>query len=201
MIDVHVLHTPTHRRWHEECRASLQGAPIRVHAIDGSAPDFCLGTARAQGFSLGSSEFVSYVDDDDVVVPFAFEKCLRVLRGSPELAGVYTDEILVDEIGGFVSPGVSIDPAPFVDWLPLLRVPGQPGQFMHHLVVFRRAAIEPHLKGMEGRRIPEPYLIAKAGSFARVPGVGYFWRIHPRNTFSGFSREEIATAAAELERC
>lgn len=78
MLDVHILTLPdTRRDWQRQCIQSVQAAaqragyPVHVHVVPG-VPGH-LGQARAVGYEAGSAPWKCYVDDDDYVLPEAFE--------------------------------------------------------------------------------------------------------------------------------
>ena len=100
MLDVHVLKLPgLSIEYEEQRRSSLEvaiasaGFPVKVHEVPGIAGDF--GTARSNGYSVGSYPYVSFVDEDDYVTPNAFSCLLGALTASPD--AVFTGEILLRE--------------------------------------------------------------------------------------------------------
>ena len=81
MLDVHVLTMPdTPAAWVAERRASLcdavasAGYPVTIREIRGAAGH--IGEGRERGYALGSAPYVTYVDDDDFVLPRAFAALL-----------------------------------------------------------------------------------------------------------------------------
>lgn len=79
MIDVHVLtHSGTKQAWLDQCLESLErekACTVRVlQGVEGH-----VGVGRANGFQLGSHEFVAFVDSDDYVLPGVIDACLRGL--------------------------------------------------------------------------------------------------------------------------
>ncbi len=101
MLDVHVLTLPgTPAAWVEQRRASIAvaaheaGFPVTVSEVRGIRGH--IGQARVAAFALGTHPFVTYVDDDDYLMPNAFA-CLRsALEADP--AAIFTGE-LVDTAG------------------------------------------------------------------------------------------------------
>lgn len=124
MIDVHILTMPNDNQdWFAQCLASLKEEPICVHQVPGKLED--IGNARADAFKLGNSEYVSFVDPDDYVLPGGFEQCYQQLEAHPEADAAYTFEYTAGIAGKYA-------------------VHQQPHEWAHHLVVFRRSAIEEH---------------------------------------------------------
>lgn len=84
MLDVHILTLPdTRRDWQEQCiasvnlAASLAGYPVHVHVVPGIEGH--LGQSRAAGYAAGTAPWKCYADDDDYVLPRAFEVLGRYL--------------------------------------------------------------------------------------------------------------------------
>ena len=95
MLDVHVLTLPdTRRDWQEQCIASVREAagrspvPVHVHVVPG-VPGH-LGAARAAGYAAGSAPWKAYADDDDYVLPDAFEALAPYLTS--DVAAVFPRE-------------------------------------------------------------------------------------------------------------
>lgn len=77
-LDVHILTLPdTPADWQRQCIDSVRdaagraGYPVHVHIVPGIQGH--LGAARAAGYSAGSAPWKCYADDDDLVLPEAFE--------------------------------------------------------------------------------------------------------------------------------
>lgn len=77
-LSVHILTLPdTRRDWLGQCIESVAVAaarspvPVEVHVLPGVRGH--LGLARAAGYAAGSAPWRCYVDDDDYVLPEAFE--------------------------------------------------------------------------------------------------------------------------------
>ncbi len=123
MIDVHVIvSSDTRRDWVEQCLESISdaaaqaGFPVYVRTVDG-VPGH-IGCARAAGYALGDQPYVTFVDDDDYVLPHAFAQMRGALRrGVP---AVCTPELILQN--GHLGVG-----AP-----------------RHHLIAYRRDLIVDH---------------------------------------------------------
>ena len=96
MIDVHIIVMPDRRRdWAEQCldsvsdAAALAGFPVYGHVVEG-VPGH-IGKARAAGYALGDQPYVTFVDDDDYVLPHAFSQMADALRAG--VSAVCTPEL------------------------------------------------------------------------------------------------------------
>lgn len=96
MLDVHILVMPeTPREFVGQCIASVVEAsgaapfPVHVHVLPGV--DGHVGMARQAGYQLGCQPYVTFVDDDDYVLPNAFSCLADALRESPP--AIFTREI------------------------------------------------------------------------------------------------------------
>jgi len=125
MIDVHVLTLPTDNpAWFEQCLFSLYDEPVHVYVRPGIDGD--IGNARSEAFLHGDSEFVSFVDPDDYVLPGGFQMCLEQMR-TKNLDAVYTYEIKTGISGEVLQK-------PYIlTWA-------------HHLIVFRRSLVISNLE-------------------------------------------------------
>jgi hypothetical protein len=137
-----------------------------------------MGLARRHGFSIGTAEFVAFVDPDDIVQPGAFAACVAALDENPTASLAYTKEIHICEDGflrvkrerDYYEPTFGTDREPF---------------FAHHLSVFRRALLpdltmlDPlwHMADVALRK--EMY---KKGPFVFVDMFGYQWRKHSKQS-------------------
>jgi hypothetical protein len=98
MLDVHVLTLPgLPEEWEKQRRESINVAvsnspyEVRVHEVPGIAGDFA--TSRSLGYSIGSFPYVTFVDDDDYVMPNAFSCLEKALYDKPD--AVFTGEIVL----------------------------------------------------------------------------------------------------------
>lgn len=189
MIDVHII-VGEHEPWLNQCLGSLENEPIKIWTVKRIEGD--LSKAREIGFSKGSSEYVSFVDPDDYVIPGAFQICLDALESNPDCVGVYTSDELIDEQGNHISYGWALDQKPFDE----IGFPPELTAGIHHLRVFRRSAVEKCLP-LKTKRVPEPLLnleIQQHGPLLHLPIIGYRWRMHKGNTFTKYSQEELNEA-------
>lgn len=173
-IDVHVLLLPTtdQNLW-QECLETLQKEPINLHVVDGIEGH--IGKARYAGFTQGNCPYISCIDPDDLVIPGAFAACLEALEENPKACGAYTDELIIDQDGKVVKPGIwSKTP-----WNPLLQL--EP-KYLHHIYVMRRSLVEKHyLEILRWAIMPEyilKCLLVSQGPWVHVNRFGYKWRLN-----------------------
>lgn len=170
-IDVHMLTMMESDQWRRDCVASLDGAPIQLHVIDGVEGN--LGTGRVQGYKMGSLPYVSHVDPDDLYNAEAFTQMADILDANPDVAMVYSAESIMRRDG---------TPGPVMrrnyDRQAHLNTP----RFIHGVVVFRRAVLEQFYDTIE--TVPNwadwvtTLLMAKAARVMSSPVVGRHWRQH-----------------------
>lgn len=89
MLDVHInVMEATKPEWVGQCIQTVQAAaeratfPVAVHVFPG-VPGH-VGLARQRGYSAGSHPYVTFVDDDDFVLPDAFEVLRAALEQGPD---------------------------------------------------------------------------------------------------------------------
>lgn len=94
-LDVHVAILPeTPCQWVDRCIKSVRIAaerasfPVHIHVVPGEPGH--VGIARGRGYACGSAPFVTYVDDDDEVLPEAF--AVLPLHRNP--SAVFTAELM-----------------------------------------------------------------------------------------------------------
>lgn len=123
MIDCHIIiANDTPETWLAQCLDSVQGAieragyPVELHLVP--FVPWHIGQARAAGYARGSYPYVTCVDDDDYLLPHAFEQMRESLLAG--VAAACTPEFTLQN--GHLRPG-----AP-----------------RHHLVAIRREWIIDH---------------------------------------------------------
>ena len=89
MLDCHIIVSPsTPPAWLQQCLDSVHeaadraGFPVAVHLADYVAGH--VGQARAAGYALGDQPYVTYVDDDDYVMPEAFATMATLFEQLPD---------------------------------------------------------------------------------------------------------------------
>lgn len=122
-----------------------------------------------------AADAVAIVDDDDLVVPGALQRCADVLERSG--AGlVFTDEDEIDEADARLGPGQR-------GTRRLMDLAMHP-RCVHHLAVFRPALVPPEALDVAREcGIGLDWLLRAAaglrGGAVHVPTVGYQWRRYP----------------------
>lgn len=179
MIDLHILHHPaaTRPEWWRVCLESAKAAEaagwITLHVID--AQDDSIGASRAEAFQRGHHPFVSYLDDDDILVPQGIPYLLAALAQYPEVCGVYSDRQQIDEAGNILFT------LPRGDWSAVNQICGQ--DYPHHLAVYRRAALLPHLDTISTFKTYSEFVAAglatQFGPWRHVPVLAYQRREKP----------------------
>lgn len=135
-VDVHIITMPSEsQEWLSDCLNSLWNEPVNLYFIDGVEGH--IGEGRYAGFTQGTSDYISFVDPDDLVNTGAFKKCIDVLDANSNLTGVGTAEAVLwgDDI---VYPQSTYSQSnPEYTYRSIM--------WLHHLVVMRRAHVEKHL--------------------------------------------------------
>ncbi|MGA0588091.1 hypothetical protein ACO2Q2_13320 [Dyella sp. KRB-257] len=123
MLDVHIIVSPdTPRDWVSQCLDSVHeaidraGFAIALHRA-GFVPGH-IGRARAAGYAMGVHPYVTCVDDDDYLLPHAFEQMRDAMLSG--VAAACTPEITLQN--GHLRPGAA----------------------RHHLVAYRRDRLIDH---------------------------------------------------------
>lgn len=101
-VDTHVLvhNSIENPAWLEQCLASLEGEPTNVQIVRSESRN--VGALRAAAHRAATAPLLSFVDDDDWVLPGAFQACIDALE-NPDLVGAYTDFADVDVATGAVA--------------------------------------------------------------------------------------------------
>ena len=156
--------------WRRQCLESLEDQPVHIHPTAYVPRD--LGRARIAGIEQGDSEFIAFVDPDDLVAPGTFDRALEAF--APGVSAYYTNHWTCDE---------ALEQK--TTWFRRLAPPvgfAQAAQ-MHHLVVYRREAIMPYMGVLRGMVQGTEYVLALAalleGRVVGTPRCDYYWRIHP----------------------
>jgi glycosyltransferase involved in cell wall biosynthesis len=93
MIDIHVIryHSLAKPEWFERCAQSLAHPKVRIHEVIGNSdPHF--GQLRVEGFKQGDGEYVSFIDDDDYLLPGAVDTQLDRIKDNDFIISGYSIE-------------------------------------------------------------------------------------------------------------
>ncbi len=122
-VDLHVLiSAQTYRPWVRQCLDSIEAAiaraPFAVQLFTVRGVVGHIGQGRHTAYQLGTSPYVTYVDDDDFLLPHAFEAIASALIQWPDAV--------------FPAEQVLLNGCPFE------------GQQRHHLPIYKRSHIIDH---------------------------------------------------------
>lgn len=141
-------------------------------------------------------EFVALLDHDDELPPWALFAIAQRLNDQPDLDFLYTDKDSIDAAGV-----ARQDPLFKPEWSPEMLCSVN---YLTHFNVIRRALVEAiggWRKETDGAQDWDLFfrITEKTQRIARVPGIGYHWRILPTSVATGLQAKPYA-AAAQL-RC
>lgn len=169
MIDVHILTHPTQDRsqYLEPLLEALLKEPVNVHLVAGVKGN--IGAGRAQGYSLGDSEYKAFIDDDDTFIEGIFDTILETMDKYPDIAGCCTQEI------DTASNKPATFPFKYYDPIHIFHI--------HHLLTYRYSAIKNYLPYIADCKLTAEHTLAamilKDGHKIRhIPKVGYVWHKH-----------------------
>ena len=196
--DVHVIEWGPYARYHEQCYDSLKDEPITLHRIPAVEGDTAIG--RWKGYRSGNAEFVSFVDDDDYVIPGVYERCIKALDEDKRKIGVHTREWHLR------GDRMTLSDIPDPEW-PWYRY----FFYVHHVVVYRREWVMPYVDEVRECKVGSEHfmnlrIMQDGHRFAYLEEPGYVWRIHEDSirsfgTTPGFKEraERMIRAAREAD--
>lgn len=172
VIDAHLLILNEPKKWVEECLLSVATAPINLHILPGVPRN--LGLARANGYSIGTAPFVTFIDADDTYNPEAFQVLLDALQSNPEAPMAYTNEVLITSYGKELrTSDLTYNKTKH------LTNPGH----VHGLMLMRRHLVLPHLAKLRTiKQFADWQLtleLTREHPPIHVPIIGRYWRQHP----------------------
>ena len=153
-----------------------------------------ISAASNSALALAGGEWVTLLDQDDVLAPNALAELVDAALGTPDAALIYSDEDKLDGRGRRFEP--HFKPAFSVE---LLR--GQ--NFINHLVAYRRSLLTDiggFRQGFEGAQDHELALRAAErlapAQIVHIPRVLYHWRAGAGSTAASSQGKPYALAAA-----
>ncbi len=145
----------------------------------------------AAALALASGDFVTFLDHDDTLAPFALFEVARAVNADPEADVLYSDEDTTD------AKGLRLEPHFKPDWSPDALTSHN---YVCHLAVYRRELVK-RVGGLRpGFDGAQDYdLILRAAEQARkvvhIPKVLYHWRIHTGSSAQNFRSKLYAVEA------
>lgn len=172
-LDCHVILAPSRASFHNRCLASLAKQDCNIHLIPYQSS---ISKGRLLGYSKGTAEFVTLLDDDDYLADNGYSECIKALDSNPDCIGVYTSEVRIDLEGNHSAP----IPPLSEQWTYGNMISKHP--YVHHGVILRRewynkASFLLEKYPMIGDQAMLLWL-GKRGEFVHVPIVGYYWQSH-----------------------
>lgn len=192
-VDTHILHFSGKIAWLKQCIDSLKPEPTNVQLVVGGFPG-SIGQARAYAFTLGSAEYVSFIDDDDYILPWAMQQCVDYLDASPDCVGVYTNRYHLHEDG-------RMDPEYLRPWH-WRRMYSRISE-VTHLKVMRRSAVMPYLDELKNWPTWEEYILCclatQHGRWHHLPIFGAVKRYNdPRKSSIRLSQGNLTQKAKQF---
>ena len=142
---------------------------------------------------LASSEWVTFLDHDDVLAVDALFQLARQIWANPELKLIYSDEDKIDEFGNRSYPFFKSDFN--LEWL-------RGCNYICHLAAYRREKVEEigGLRlGYEGAQDHDLVLryveTCHPSEIAHIPAILYHWRMHQASTAMSISAKPYASHA------
>ena len=164
------------QEWVAEYFQALSSSEPRIRFVRSRERLGIAGALNRAG-ELANGEYAGFLDQDDVLAPYALDCVARAVEDSkPEL--LYSDEDYLDGEGRRVQPIFKPSFSP-----DLLRC----GMYLGHLLVARTAILNElgwFRTGYDGSQDYDLALrmAARAGSIRHIPRILYHWRQHPDST-------------------
>lgn len=172
-LDVHIISHSCQDRSAtlEPLLRQLEAEPVNVHLVPGTKK--LIGLGRAEGFSRGAAPLVSYVDDDDVIVPGIFSKIIQAFDEEERLDGVCTREGTNHNTDRMIYARQFRHK--YYDKKDFLKI--------HHITAYRRRSILPHLDFISDCPTSSEHtlvarLMLKDAIIKHLPVLGYTWNQH-----------------------
>ena len=141
-----------------------------------------------RALELATGEFITFLDHDDELAPFALYEVVRVLNESQEIDVIYSDEDKINPSGKRCAPFFK------PDWSPdlLLSV-----NYICHLLVIRKSLVDKvggFREGYDGAQDYDLVLrcISKTSNIAHIPKIIYHWRMHADSTAQNIYSKDYA---------
>ncbi len=182
MIDVHCLRHNNEKVFFPQLLKQMKKEEcVKLFVLKNGSN---IGAGRIKGFLAGKSDYVSYVDYDDLIKPGIFKKIDEVM--STGISWCYTDEWLIDDKGCLLQPGWSSNPELYnnrvLDFVKIGK-----NKHCHHILTFRRELLTHKIVCImkQLKELSEEYLRTELMQYKckHIKTVGYYWRQHKNNTY------------------
>jgi len=142
---------------------------------------------------LATGEFISLLDHDDTLAPFALHEVAAAINAQPEADFLYSDEDKLDPQGRRVEPNFK------PDWSPETLLSRN---YVCHLVTARKSLVESiggFRQGFDGSQDHDLVLRATeaAKGIVHIPRVLYHWRMHEQSTAANKGSKSYAFDAGK----
>nr|WP_284500137.1 glycosyltransferase family 2 protein [Microbulbifer sp. GX H0434] len=152
-----------------------------------------IAVASNSALELAQGEFVTFLDHDDTLAPYALDRVCDAIAGNPQALLIYSDEDKIDEAGE------RFDPHFKPGWNPDLLLSQN---YICHLAVLSTALVREvgtFRPGTEGSQDHDlllrclPYL--EAGNVVHIPEILYHWRATCGSTAQDGTNKNYAAEA------
>jgi len=147
-----------------------------------------------QALSLGTSEYCTFLNDDDELISEGAYKVVEDLRAHPAAVGVFSDELVIVDSTGEVKPGRSTGTGP---WDPMLmfRYPS----YGHQLIIIKKSVLNRHAAMASVWGCLSEYVLRclamQDGAWIHSPYDAYKWHIHDSNNHKLISHRQRLEAS------
>jgi GT2 family glycosyltransferase/2-polyprenyl-3-methyl-5-hydroxy-6-metoxy-1,4-benzoquinol methylase len=133
-----------------------------------------------EALKLATGDFITFLDHDDELAPFALYEFVKLLNEKPELDFIYSDEDKIDEAGRRVEPFFKPDYSPDM----FLST-----NYLCHTSIIRKSLVEKvggFRVGYDGSQDYDLFLrvLEHTNKVAHIPKILYHWRKTPTSTAS-----------------
>ena len=146
-----------------------------------------------EALKLATGEFVTFLDHDDELAPFALYEVVKLLNEKPDLDFIYSDEDKIDEKGGRRDPFFKPDYSPDM----FLSC-----NYLIHLTVIRKSLVDKvrgFRVGYDGSQDYDLFLrvLEHTDKIAHIPKILYHWRMTETSAAASTSAKTYAYEAAK----
>jgi GT2 family glycosyltransferase len=141
-----------------------------------------------RALQMATGEFITFLDHDDELAPFALFEVVKILNRLPEIDIIYSDEDKIHASGKRCKPFFK------PDWSPDLLMSVN---YVCHLMVIRKDVLDSiggFREGYDGAQDYDLVLrcVSKTSRIVHVPKVLYHWRMHSESTAQNIYAKDYA---------